>query len=164
MAANYTEHYELNQWEPADQVLRTDFNADNAKLDAALAQKAERAELEELDGRISAADTSIQQITADLTKITFGRYTGDGTEHRIISLGFTPQAVLLVTSFGSMYQTDTLNNYWGGLALAGAPVKAGEQMVLEIVQNGFRVYRTWDGDDYVRTNMEDDSYYYVAFA
>ena len=42
MAANYTEHYELNQWEPADQVLRTDFNADNAKLDAALAQKAER--------------------------------------------------------------------------------------------------------------------------
>ena len=46
MAANYTEHYELNQWEPADQVLRTDFNADNAKLDAALAQKAERSELE----------------------------------------------------------------------------------------------------------------------
>ena len=124
----------------------------------------ERSELEELDGRISAADTSIQQITADLTKITFGRYTGDGTEHRMISLGFTPQAVLLVTSFGSVYQTDTLNNYWGGLALAGAPVKAGEQMVLEIVQNGFRVYRTWDGDDYVRTNMEDDSYYYVAFA
>ena len=41
MATNYTEHYELNQWEPTDQVLRTDFNADNAKIDAALAGLAE---------------------------------------------------------------------------------------------------------------------------
>ena len=36
MATNYTTNYQLNQWEPNDQVLRTDFNADNAKLDAAL--------------------------------------------------------------------------------------------------------------------------------
>ncbi|MBM6682122.1 hypothetical protein H6B31_16020, partial [Pseudoflavonifractor capillosus] len=36
MATNYTEHYELNQWEPTDAVQRVDFNADNAKLDAAL--------------------------------------------------------------------------------------------------------------------------------
>ena len=33
MATNQTTNYQLNQWEPADQVLRTDFNADNAKLD-----------------------------------------------------------------------------------------------------------------------------------
>ena len=45
MATNYTEHYELNQWEPTDQVLRTDFNADNAKLDAALTDLAETAAL-----------------------------------------------------------------------------------------------------------------------
>ena len=32
----YTEHYQLNQWDAADRVLREDFNADNAKLDAAL--------------------------------------------------------------------------------------------------------------------------------
>ena len=31
-----TEHYQLNQWEPADRVLRTDFNEDNRKIDAAL--------------------------------------------------------------------------------------------------------------------------------
>ena len=36
MATNQTTNYQLNQWEPIDQVLRTDFNADNAKLDAAL--------------------------------------------------------------------------------------------------------------------------------
>ena len=36
MATNQTTNCQLNQWEPADQVLRTDFNADNAKVDAAL--------------------------------------------------------------------------------------------------------------------------------
>ena len=37
MAANQTTNYQLNQWEATDQILRTDFNADNAKVDAALA-------------------------------------------------------------------------------------------------------------------------------
>jgi len=36
MPSNYTPNYNLNQWEPDDRVLRTDFNADNAKIDAAL--------------------------------------------------------------------------------------------------------------------------------
>lgn len=36
MASNYTENYGLCQWEATDQVLRTDFNEDNAKIDAAL--------------------------------------------------------------------------------------------------------------------------------
>ena len=33
---NYTENYQLNQWDAGDRVLREDFNADNAKIDAAL--------------------------------------------------------------------------------------------------------------------------------
>lgn len=37
MASNYTEKYELCQWEETDAVLRTDFNEDNAKIEAALA-------------------------------------------------------------------------------------------------------------------------------
>jgi len=36
MASNYTSNYNLCQWEANDQVLRTEFNADNAKIDAAL--------------------------------------------------------------------------------------------------------------------------------
>ena len=32
-----TTHYQLNQWEPEDRILRTDFNSDNARVDAALA-------------------------------------------------------------------------------------------------------------------------------
>ena len=33
---NKTTNYNLNQWEAGDRVLRTDFNADNAKIDAAI--------------------------------------------------------------------------------------------------------------------------------
>lgn len=37
MASNYTDKYRLCQWEATDAVLRTDFNQDNAKIEAALA-------------------------------------------------------------------------------------------------------------------------------
>ena len=36
MASGQTQYYRLNQWEAADQVLRTEFNADNQKIDGAL--------------------------------------------------------------------------------------------------------------------------------
>lgn len=45
--ADYTEHYQLHQWVPEDDFLRTDFNTDFAKIDAALAGLA--ADLEESD-------------------------------------------------------------------------------------------------------------------
>ena len=36
MASNYTENYQLCQWEATDAVQRLEFNADNAKIDAEL--------------------------------------------------------------------------------------------------------------------------------
>ena len=36
MASNFTENYGLCQWEATDQVLREEFNQDNAKMNAAL--------------------------------------------------------------------------------------------------------------------------------
>ena len=41
MASNHTTNYNLNQWEATDKVLRTEFNADNAKIDAALKANAD---------------------------------------------------------------------------------------------------------------------------
>lgn len=40
MPSNYTPNYNLNQWAASDRVLRVDFNADNTKIDTALAGKA----------------------------------------------------------------------------------------------------------------------------
>ena len=42
MASNLTEHFSLNQWLPNDQVVHTDFNEDNAKIDAVLGGLAAR--------------------------------------------------------------------------------------------------------------------------
>ena len=36
MATNHTQNFNLNQWLATDAVLRSDFNADNQKIDAAL--------------------------------------------------------------------------------------------------------------------------------
>ena len=37
--ANYTQHYQLHQWEATDNFLRTDFNTDLQKIDTALGEK-----------------------------------------------------------------------------------------------------------------------------
>ena len=59
MSTNHTTNYDLNQWEGTDKVLRTEFNADNAKIDAALAgpnaAKTDREDLTALEGSLEAA-------------------------------------------------------------------------------------------------------------
>ena len=73
MSTNHTANYDLCQWEATDQVLRTDFNQDNAKLDAALKslsdQKASQSALNALISTVSQkADastvSSLSQIVA----------------------------------------------------------------------------------------------------
>ena len=66
MAANQTTNYQLNQWEATDQVLRTDFNADNDKIDAALAAKAEVASLTALSETVSDLSSTVAEHAAAL--------------------------------------------------------------------------------------------------
>ena len=52
--ANYTEHYQLHQWEPSDSFLRTDFNQDFARIDTGMrAAKAQAERLEREKAEIS---------------------------------------------------------------------------------------------------------------
>lgn len=53
---NKTEKYQLNQWELTDRIQMEDFNSDNAKIDAALAEQAAV-----LAGKASHADVSAAQ-------------------------------------------------------------------------------------------------------
>ena len=69
MATNQTTNYQLNQWEPTDQVLRTDFNADNAKIDAALDGKVTRAVLLDL---VLAEDQ--QTVSLGVSGLAWGDY------------------------------------------------------------------------------------------
>lgn len=61
MSTNQTANYQLNQWTPENPVLREEFNADNAKIDAALAQLSRPAfavgVLEDYDG---SADVTVK--------------------------------------------------------------------------------------------------------
>lgn len=50
-----TSNYQLNQWEGTDRILRADFNADNAKIDAAIAELRE-----ELAAQIEAVRVQVE--------------------------------------------------------------------------------------------------------
>ena len=99
MATNQTENYDLNQWLSTDQVLRTDFNADNAKLDAVLAGLADEVS--------SKADTeALLQLQVTIPKLVVGTYVGNGEEGYSYpctldftdTLGRPPQLVLVRTN------------------------------------------------------------------
>lgn len=75
MASNHTENYGLCQWEATDQVLREDFNQDNAKVDEAL---------EALDDLVIQHGEQLSAQEAAIAKlgnctIYYTTYTGTGT-------------------------------------------------------------------------------------
>lgn len=152
-----TEHYQLNQWEPSDPFLRTDFNEDNVKIDAALAAKAEKTALSAgLAQKADAATVAaLQTQVAAKCEVVFGSYTGDSetptVAWRTISLGFTPRAVLVVMGGGS--NGHILDNCGAQFALPGHKV-----VDLEIVEGGFRVWSRLN-----ETNSNYNPYNYIAF-
>ena len=64
MASNYTSNYGLCQWQPNDKVLRTEFNADNAKIDAALAGKASASALSSLQSTVNGLSSGKADVSA----------------------------------------------------------------------------------------------------
>lgn len=115
----------------------------------------------------ASADSSMQsQISALSTtkcEVYCGFYTGDGTENRVISLGRTPKAVLVMENSGMMYTANSHGTY-GGLAVTGSPViyQYDTQQAVSIVTNGFQVTH---GGQYncLMSNVSDTVYNYIAF-
>lgn len=83
MASNHTPNYNLSQWERSDKVIMEDFNADNAKIDAALGSLGSA-----LEGKVSvSALNSLSQTVSGLKsslnskgngQIQVYSYTGNG--------------------------------------------------------------------------------------
>ena len=182
MASFSTANYQLNQWEPTDQVQRTDFNADNAKLDAAfkslsehITQKANQSTVSKLvtavnqkaeQSDLKSLEEAVQQISADLTKLTFGTYVGDGNEVRTISLGFQPKVVLITTEWGADTFYSNFYQYYGGLALQGHPAvtKSGNAYIT-IVDNGFQLHMLETIErDHVVINDASYTYHYIVLS
>lgn len=133
--AEYTPYCGFHQWDPGDSFLRTDFNTDFAKMDAALKGLADRPEP------------------------VSGAYTGDGAAARTVSLGFFPRALLVFTSEGYSHLANVGHTY-GGLALPGRNVTRGGGTALSLTEDGFRVH--FD-DDFVQSNRSGETYYYLAW-
>ena len=80
MASNQTANYGLCQWEATDAVLRTDFNADNAKIDAAL--KSQAGSISSLSGQLvnKASSSTVSSLSAKLNQEIQDREEADTAE------------------------------------------------------------------------------------
>ena len=129
---NYTQNYQLPQWEKTDRIMMDDFNAAMVNLETGLTGKAE---------------------------IMMGTYTGDGAETRTITLGFQPKALYTCSQGGLSGYIEGYYYTWGGLVLPGHPlVDQGHnnEIAIELTATGFRLYR----DDYRRINEKGCVYFY----
>ena len=137
--ATYTTNYQLHQWEASDSFLRTDFNTDFQKIDAAikgvetaastaLALKADKTELTQACGALDEA--KCETLT--------GSYTGNGANTRTIDLGCAPRAVF-VGEF---------------LAVPGMT----SNYLLSLTASGFQVRDSLG----TSTNSSGETYYYLA--
>ena len=58
--SRFTPNYQLHQWDPEDNFLRTDFNTDLSKIDTALAGKADNSAITNLQGQLSSSIGNLQ--------------------------------------------------------------------------------------------------------
>ena len=180
--ANYTQHYQLHQWVPEDDFLRTDFNEDFKKIDTAIksvetdlqanldnevsrldgaittaqqtVQKNLNTQVARLDGQVDRLDGLIDNLEADKAEIVTGTYTGDGAATRQISLGFAPRAVILVNFLGVDSIIPGYGAQPGGIAIRGGTCHEG----LTLTSTGFQLVQ----NQYSATNTQGQLYSYLS--
>jgi len=166
-----TSNYQLHQWEPNDQFLREDFNADFAKIDAGIKNAYDHAGTVEsnlttqltsakniLNAAISKkADTTalsaLQNVVNGKLEVVVGSYTGAGENTKTIHLGFQPKAVFLITKTGT---TSSAGTTFGGLFAPGLPL-GGSSAYATVTETGF----TLNGIN-CRVTQNDQTYYYFC--
>ena len=116
---NQTANYQLSQWESTDRILMSDFNSDNAKLDAALGTLAQT---------VTGHTTALAQ--KGNCQIYFDTYTGTGSGATVLTFPKAPKLVFITnaedvisvtlvqgsntaTSYSGSY-SKTLNVTWSG--------------------------------------------------
>lgn len=91
--ATYTENFGLHQWVPEDDFLRTDFNTDFQKIDAALGE--------------ALTDDDLTEVWTEIfskCEFRFGSFVGNGASSRAIDVGDEP-SIVVVTNTQSMETT-----------------------------------------------------------
>lgn len=140
MPSNFTEHYQLSQWVKSDRVKMEDFNADNAKIDAALAGRS----------RIKAGSYEIN--------------SGNVDQPFHVAVGFRPKAVLIWKNMITMSGQPSC--HYSALLLDGHPIIADRTKVIaQVEDNGFVVQRqTGSYGTYSPEIASGELYLYIAFS
>ena len=104
MPSNQTPNYALNQWERDDRVLMEDFNADNAKIDAALAAQA---------GVLAAHSEMLSKLSNCRVHLT--SYTGNGicdlAHSPRVPLPAVPKILLVLNNYNMLLHVPETGNY-----------------------------------------------------
>ncbi len=131
---NQTANYQLTQWEASDRILMEKFNADNAKIDAAL--KANADDIAELE-------TALSALSAGTPRIVVGTYTGSGqygSSHKnTLTFPRKPLAVMVV---GGSYQATSLFLRPGTQGTAHETAGSGCTLSLAWGEDSFSWYAT----------------------
>ena len=137
MASNYTSNYGLCQWEANDKVLRSEFNGDNAKIDAAISAvdsrvdgKASTSALNSLKNTVSSLSTTVSGQGNTLGKkgncqVAVTSYTGNGQNTRTHTFPKKPVMffiignALMFVGYGSTWAMNhdgsfAINTAWSG--------------------------------------------------
>ena len=140
MASNYTSNYGLCQWEANDKVLRSEFNGDNAKIDAAISAvdsrvdgKASTSALNSLKNTVNSLSTTITGQGNTLGKkgncqVAVTSYTGNGQNTRTHTFPKKPVMffiignALMFVGYGSTWAMNhdgsfAINTAWSGASV-----------------------------------------------
>lgn len=155
--AETTPNYGLHQWTVRDGIRREELNEDLAKIDEALAEKAEssavNSELSELESRLQ----TLQMTLAVRLQVVYGDYTGDGSASRTILLSKKPMIVLVESENGK--RSGSGSGAYGGMATQLVTCGRGDQMIVEVISGGFRVFQK---TGYAETNATGMVYRYLV--
>ena len=108
MATNQTTNYQLNQWESTDAVQRVDFNADNAKVDAALETLSDQIVQKANQSTLNTVISAVNQ-KADASVVTALSSTVAGHTSQLAQKGNCQMVVTSYTGSGD-YGEDSKNS------------------------------------------------------
>ncbi|MCI8475271.1 MAG: hypothetical protein HFF07_08045 [Oscillospiraceae bacterium] len=134
MSTKKTEHYGLHVWEPGDDFLREEFNANFGVIDGALGVKCE---------------------------VVLGGYVGNKSNdfnYQVIELGFAPRMVM-VWAMSGLPNVSGFSYMGVAMGPGGAPEAASQYSSnIRVLDNGFRI----KSESNCSLNNSGTQYYFMA--
>ena len=168
MPSNQTTNYQLSQWVKSDQVRMEDFNADNAKIDAAIKavdRKADGLAGSKADASaLAALSQTVAGHTSTLSKlgncqVRINSYTGNGYWGENHKMSFTfPQKPQLLVVFGARMMMFLVSGDAQGVIFTGS----GWQL-LNVAWSGSTVSWYSDSSGGGQMNNGGDTYKVLSF-